>query len=72
MSSIKVYLTAEERLAFVLVTEKLTSLIKEANPENNEINFILYTHVLVQANDVVRSIITGNLKSYKFLADREF
>jgi hypothetical protein len=70
MSYLKVELNDEERAAFILVTEKLTSLIKEASPDNKEINYLLYTHVLVETNDVVRSIITGNLKSYILEADK--
>jgi hypothetical protein len=70
MSYVKVELTAEERAAFILVTEKLTSLIKEASPDNKEINYMLYTHTLIATNDTIRSIITGNLKSYILEADK--
>jgi hypothetical protein len=71
MANFKINLTTEEREAFILVCEKLTSLIKEASPENKEINYMLFTHVLVETNDVMRSIITGNLKRYQFHADKE-
>jgi hypothetical protein len=70
MSYTKVELNNEERAAFILVTEKLTSLIKEASPDNKEINYMLYTHTLIATNDTIRSIITGNLKSYILEADK--
>lgn len=72
MSYVKVELNNEERAAFILVTEKLTSLIKEASPDNKEINYMLYTHALIETNDTIRSIITGNLKSYILEADKHF
>jgi hypothetical protein len=70
MSYVKVELNTEEQAAFLLVTEKLTSLIKEASPDNKEINHMLYTHALVETNDAIRSIITGTLKSYILEADK--
>jgi hypothetical protein len=70
LKSIDLTLSPQERAAFILVTEKLTSLIKEASPDSKEINYMLYSNALVETNDTIRSIINGNLQSHILEADK--